>query len=197
MSFREPSVLDRAAAAAAGGAGLRASCSGASAPRRRASATRRCCPGSPPRGRAGAGTCRRCCCCSRSARWSSRSRARSGRSPRRSAQATVMMVTDISGSMRANDVEPDRLSAAVEAGQDARRQAARRRCGSGSSSFSDYAEQTVAADHRPRPGQRRARPARRRRRHRDGRRAARAASSRARTPVAEPRRQRHAPAAGA
>ena len=57
-------------------------------------------------------------------------------------QATVMMVTDVSGSMRANDVEPDRLSAAVEAGQTlADKLPDKLRLGL--VSFSDYAEQTV------------------------------------------------------
>ena len=57
-------------------------------------------------------------------------------------QATVMMVTDVSGSMRANDVEPDRLSAAVEAGHTlADKLPDELRLGL--VSFSDYAEQTV------------------------------------------------------
>ena len=57
-------------------------------------------------------------------------------------QATVMMVTDVSGSMRANDVEPDRLSAAVEAGHTlAGTLPSELRLGL--VSFSDYAEQTV------------------------------------------------------
>jgi Ca-activated chloride channel family protein len=57
-------------------------------------------------------------------------------------QATVMMVTDVSGSMRANDVEPDRLSAAVEAGHTlADKLPPELRLGL--VSFSDYAEQTV------------------------------------------------------
>jgi Ca-activated chloride channel homolog len=58
-------------------------------------------------------------------------------------QATVMMVTDISGSMRANDVKPDRLSAAVEAGHTlADKLPDQLRLGL--VTFSDYAEQTVA-----------------------------------------------------
>jgi Ca-activated chloride channel family protein len=57
-------------------------------------------------------------------------------------QATVMMVTDVSGSLRANDVEPDRLSAAVEAGHTlAGTLPSELRLGL--VSFSDYAEQTV------------------------------------------------------
>src|SRR4051794_965609 len=57
-------------------------------------------------------------------------------------QATVMRVTDVSGSMRANDVEPDRLSAAVEAGHTlADKLPDELRLGL--VSFSDYAEQTV------------------------------------------------------
>jgi Ca-activated chloride channel homolog len=57
-------------------------------------------------------------------------------------QATVMMVTDVSGSMRANDVKPDRLSAAVEAGHTlADKLPDQLRLGL--VSFSDYAEQTV------------------------------------------------------
>src|SRR5215218_3313932 len=58
-------------------------------------------------------------------------------------QATVMMVTDISGSMRATDVEPDRLSAAVEAGH-ALADKLPEKLRLGLVSFSDYAEQTVA-----------------------------------------------------
>ena len=57
-------------------------------------------------------------------------------------QATVMMVTDVSGSMRANDVEPDRLSAAVEAGH-ALADKLPDELRLGLVSFSDYAEQTV------------------------------------------------------
>ena len=57
-------------------------------------------------------------------------------------QATVMMVTDVSGSMRANDVEPDRLSAAVEAGH-ALADKLPDQLRLGLVSFSDYAEQTV------------------------------------------------------
>jgi Ca-activated chloride channel family protein len=57
-------------------------------------------------------------------------------------QATVMMVTDVSGSMRADDVKPDRLSAAVEAGHTlADKLPEQLRLGL--VSFSDYAEQTV------------------------------------------------------
>ena len=63
-------------------------------------------------------------------------------SPRRSAQATVVLVTDVSGSMRANDVEPDRLSAAVEAGQ-ALADKLPDKFRLGLVTFSDYAEQTV------------------------------------------------------
>ena len=58
-------------------------------------------------------------------------------------QATVMMVTDVSGSMRATDVEPDRLSAAVEAGH-ALADKLPDELRLGLVSFSDYAEQTVA-----------------------------------------------------
>ena len=58
--------------------------------------------------------------------------------------ANIVMVTDISGSMNATDVQPDRLTAAVERGQDARPTRCRRRSGSAWSSFSDYAEQRVA-----------------------------------------------------
>ena len=57
-------------------------------------------------------------------------------------QATVMMVTDVSGSMRATDVEPDRLSAAVEAGH-ALADKLPDELRLGLVSFSDYAEQTV------------------------------------------------------
>jgi len=57
-------------------------------------------------------------------------------------QATVMMVTDVSGSMRASDVEPDRLSAAVEAGQ-ALSDELPDELRLGLVSFSDYAELTV------------------------------------------------------
>ncbi len=57
-------------------------------------------------------------------------------------QATVMMVTDVSGSMRANDVKPDRLSAAVEAGH-ALADKLPDQLRLGLVSFSDYAEQTV------------------------------------------------------
>jgi Ca-activated chloride channel family protein len=57
-------------------------------------------------------------------------------------QATVMMVTDISGSMRANDVKPDRLSAAVAAGH-ALADKLPDQLRLGLVSFSDYAEQTV------------------------------------------------------
>ena len=58
-------------------------------------------------------------------------------------QATVMMVTDISGSMRATDVDPDRLTAAVEAGvtlADKLPDTFRL----GLVSFSEYAQQDVA-----------------------------------------------------
>src|SRR3954451_25391473 len=58
-------------------------------------------------------------------------------------QATVMMVTDVSGSMRADDVKPDRLSAAVEAGH-ALADKLPEQLRLGLVSFSDYAEQTVA-----------------------------------------------------
>ena len=58
-------------------------------------------------------------------------------------QATVVMVTDVSGSMRATDVEPDRLSAAVEAGH-ALADKLPDELRLGLVSFSDYAEQTVA-----------------------------------------------------
>jgi Ca-activated chloride channel family protein len=57
-------------------------------------------------------------------------------------QATVMMVTDVSGSMRATDVRPDRLSAAVVAGH-ALVDKLPDRLRLGLVSFSDYAEQTV------------------------------------------------------
>jgi Ca-activated chloride channel family protein len=57
-------------------------------------------------------------------------------------QATVMMVTDVSGSMRANDVQPDRLSAAVDAGH-ALADKLPDELRLGLVSFSDYAEQTV------------------------------------------------------
>src|SRR4051794_7829889 len=57
-------------------------------------------------------------------------------------QATVMMVTDVSGSMRADDVKPDRLSAAVEAGH-ALADKLPDQLRLGLVSFSDYAEQTV------------------------------------------------------
>jgi len=58
-------------------------------------------------------------------------------------QGNVVMVTDVSGSMRASDVEPDRLTAAVEAGQtlaDKLPESFRL----GLVSFSEYAEQEVA-----------------------------------------------------
>jgi Ca-activated chloride channel family protein len=58
-------------------------------------------------------------------------------------QATVMMVTDVSGSMRATDVDPDRLTAAVEAGKtlaDKLPDTFRL----GLVSFSEYAQQDVA-----------------------------------------------------
>jgi len=58
-------------------------------------------------------------------------------------QATVIMVTDVSGSMRATDVEPDRLRAAVEAGQtlaDKLPESFRL----GLVSFSEFAQQDVA-----------------------------------------------------
>jgi Ca-activated chloride channel homolog len=57
-------------------------------------------------------------------------------------QATVIMVTDISGSMRATDVHPDRLSAAVAAGH-ALADKLPDQLRLGLISFSDYAEQTV------------------------------------------------------
>jgi Ca-activated chloride channel family protein len=57
-------------------------------------------------------------------------------------QATVVMVTDVSGSMRATDVKPDRLSAAVEAGH-ALADKLPDQLRLGLVSFSDYAEQTV------------------------------------------------------
>jgi Ca-activated chloride channel family protein len=57
-------------------------------------------------------------------------------------QATVVMVTDVSGSMRATDVRPDRLSAAVAAGH-ALVDKLPDRLRLGLVSFSDYAEQTV------------------------------------------------------
>ena len=57
-------------------------------------------------------------------------------------QATVVMVTDVSGSMRATDVEPDRLSAAVEAGH-ALADKLPDELRLGLVTFSDYAEQTV------------------------------------------------------
>jgi Ca-activated chloride channel family protein len=57
-------------------------------------------------------------------------------------QAMVVMVTDVSGSMRASDVEPDRLSAAVEAGH-ALADKLPDELRLGLVSFSDYAEQTV------------------------------------------------------
>ena len=110
-------------------------------------------------------------------------------------QATVMMVTDVSGSMRANDVEPDRLSAAVEAGH-ALADKLPDELRLGLVSFSDYAEQTVppttergpvndaldrlVADGGTAMGD-----------------ALRRGIEAVRTPVAEPRRQRHAAAAGA
>ncbi len=58
-------------------------------------------------------------------------------------QGTVMMVTDVSGSMRASDVAPDRLTAAVEAGQtlaDKLPESFRL----GLVSFSEFAQQDVA-----------------------------------------------------
>lgn len=58
-------------------------------------------------------------------------------------QGTVVMVTDVSGSMRASDVAPDRLTAAVEAGQtlaDKLPESFRL----GLVSFSEYAQQDVA-----------------------------------------------------
>lgn len=55
-------------------------------------------------------------------------------------QGTVMMVTDVSGSMRASDVEPDRLTAAVRAGRTlADKLPENYRLGL--VTFSDYAEQ--------------------------------------------------------
>ncbi len=69
-----------------------------------------------------------------------RGRQRTVAAPQR--QATVMMVTDVSGSMRATDVEPDRLSAAVEAGH-ALADKLPDKLRLGLVSFSDYAEQTV------------------------------------------------------
>ena len=47
--------------------------------------------------------------------------------------ANVVMVTDISGSMNATDVDPDRLTRRGRGGQDAERARCRRRSGSGSS----------------------------------------------------------------
>jgi Ca-activated chloride channel family protein len=58
-------------------------------------------------------------------------------------QATVMMVTDISGSMRATDVSPDRLRAAVDAGKTLTDKLPDQ-FRLGLVTFSDYAEQTVA-----------------------------------------------------
>ena len=82
-------------------------------------------------------------------------------------QATVMMVTDVSGSMRATDVEPDRLSAAVEAGHAlADKLPAELRLGL--VLLLRLRRADGPADDRPRPGRGRARPAGGRRRHRDG-----------------------------
>ena len=86
-------------------------------------------------------------------------------------QATVMMVTDVSGSMRATDVEPDRLSAAVEAGH-ALADKLPDKLRLGLVSFSDYAEQTVPPTTEREPVEDALDRLVGRRRHRDGRRAA-------------------------
>ena len=57
--------------------------------------------------------------------------------------ATVMMVTDISGSMNATDVEPDRLTAAVEAAKTLTEKVPPT-FRLGLITFSDFAEQRVA-----------------------------------------------------
>ena len=83
--------------------------------------------------------------------------------------ANVVMVTDISGSMNATDVQPDRLKAAVAAAKTLTEKVPPT-FRLGLITFSDFAEQRVAADDRPPADQGRARPARGRGRHGDGRR---------------------------
>ena len=100
-------------------------------------------PGLTPRGPAGGGTCRRCCCCSRCAAliFALARPQRTVAAPQRA--ANIVMVTDISGSMNATDVQPNRLEAAVAAAKTLTEKVPET-FRLGLVTFSDFAEQRVA-----------------------------------------------------
>ena len=105
MGFREPLLLHRPGARPARARRLRGGAAAPPALRRALHERRRA--GRRGAARAGCATCRRCSRCSRSPRCWSRSRARERTVAAERREATVVMVTDTSGSMLATDVGPE------------------------------------------------------------------------------------------
>ena len=96
-------------------AAARGSRAGARRATRCASATSACSPASSRRPARPGASCRRRCCAPRSPRSPSGSPARRSRSAPSSKQGTVVLALDRSGSMLAQDVDPDRITASRKA----------------------------------------------------------------------------------